>query len=135
METDTLKSTILRLAASDLEGHAVEARAAVEALVDALTRGRVRAARREGGVWRAVEWVKSGILLAFRVGEVCEFPGGLSSFFDKNTLPLRDTRGVEENIRIVPGGSSVRAGAFLGENVVIMPPAFVNIGAHVGRAQ
>ena len=133
METDTLKSTILRLAASDLEGDAVEARAAVKVLVDALSGGRVRAARREGGVWRAVEWVKSGILLAFRVGEVCEFPGGPSSFFDKNTLPLRDTRGVEENIRIVPGGSSVRAGAFLGENVIIMPPAFVNIGAHVGR--
>ncbi len=133
METDTLRSTILRLAASDLEGDAVEARAAVEGLLHALSRGRVRAARQEDGVWRAVEWVKSGILLAFRVGEVCEFTGGPSPFFDKDTLPLRDTRGVEENIRIVPGGSSVRAGAFLGEDVVIMPPAFVNIGAHVGR--
>jgi 2,3,4,5-tetrahydropyridine-2-carboxylate N-succinyltransferase len=48
-------------------------------------------------------------------------------------LPLRDTRGVEENIRLVPGGTSVRSGAFLGENVIIMPPAFVNVGAYVGQ--
>ena len=133
VETDGLKATVLRLAGSDPEEDAAEARATVKELLDALTRGDVRAARREDGAWRAVEGVKSGILLAFRAGEVREFQGGPSSYFDKDTLPLRDTRGVEENIRIVPGGSSVRAGAFLGENVIIMPPAFVNVGAHVGR--
>ena len=73
------------------------------------------------------------ILLAFRVGRTREFPASPASYYDKDTLPLRDTRGVEENIRIVPGGSSVRSGAFLGENVIIMPPAFVNVGAYVGR--
>jgi len=59
------------------------------------------------------------------------FGGSTIRFFDRDTLPLRDTRGVEEKVRIVPGGSSVRAGAYVGPGVVMMPPAFVNIGAYV----
>ena len=133
VDTEALKATIVRLAASDLGESTEEARIAVTRLLDALTRGEVRSARKEEGEWRAVEWVKTGILLAFRVGRTREFPASPASYYDKDTLPLRDTRGVEENIRIVPGGSSVRSGAFLGENVIIMPPAFVNIGAYVGR--
>jgi len=129
----TLKASIVRLAASDLSDGADEARAVVAHLLDALSRGEVRSARKEAGEWRAVEWVKTGILLAFRVGRTREFPASPSPFYDKDTLPPRNTRGVEQNIRIVPGGSSVRAGAFLGENVILMPPAFVNIGAYVGR--
>ncbi len=129
----TLEATIERLAGSDPGYDIEEARAAAKQLLEALTRGEVRSARKIDGEWRAVEWVKRGILLAFRVGKTREFPAGPSPFYDKDTLPLRDTRGVEENIRIVPGGSSVRSGAYLGENVIIMPPAFVNIGAYVGR--
>jgi len=132
-DTETLKATIVRLAGSGPDESVDEARAAVEQLLDALTRGEVRSAQKADGVWRAVEWVKTGILLTFRVGRTREFPADPSPFYDKDTLPLRDTHGVEENIRIVPGGSSVRSGAFLGENVIIMPPAFVNIGAYVGR--
>src|SRR5690606_26836999 len=60
-----------------------------------------------------------------------DFGGSTIRFFDRDTLPLRDTRGVEENVRIVPGGSSVRGGSFLGAGVILMPPAFVNIGAYV----
>ena len=101
--------------------------------MDALTRGAVRSARRVGDEWQAVEWVKTGILLAFRIGVVREFPAAPAPFFDKDTLPLRETRGVEENIRLVPGGTSVRSGAFLGKDVIIMPPAFVNVGAYVGQ--
>jgi 2,3,4,5-tetrahydropyridine-2-carboxylate N-succinyltransferase len=119
-----------------------DARSVVRTLLRALSEGVIRSAERTPAGWRAVEWVKSGILLAFRVGETRAyepfarganepFRGSTIEFFDRDTLPLRQTRGIEENVRIVPGGSSVRAGAFLGRNVVIMPPAFVNIGAYV----
>ncbi|MDX1567089.1 MAG: 2,3,4,5-tetrahydropyridine-2,6-dicarboxylate N-succinyltransferase [Longimicrobiales bacterium] len=107
-----------------------EARHTVARLMEALERGRIRAARPVEDGWEAVEWVKRGILLAFRVGRTRRFEG-YGTFFDRDTLPLRNTRGVEENIRIVPGGSSVRSGAYLAPGVVIMPPAYVNIGAYV----
>ena len=130
---EELEDQILRCSEAGQNTDPDEARAAVSALMDALTRGAVRAARRVDDEWQAVEWVKTGILLAFRIGQVREVSGEPAPFFDKDTLPLRDTRGVEENIRLVPGGTSVRAGAFLGRNVIIMPPAFVNVGAYVGQ--
>lgn len=108
-----------------------EARAVVAELLAALERGVVRAAEPGPEGWRAVPWVKRGILLAFRVGETTRIDAAPAPYFDRDTLPLRDTRGVEENIRIVPGGSAVRAGAYLGPRVVIMPPAYVNVGAYV----
>ena len=126
-----LEAQILRLSRDGQGTDPDEARTAVDALMDALTRGAVRSAQKANDEWHAVEWVKAGILLAFRIGRVREFPAAPAPFFDKDTLPLRDTPGVEENIRLVPGGTSVRAGAFLGRNVIIMPPAFVNVGAYV----
>jgi 2,3,4,5-tetrahydropyridine-2,6-dicarboxylate N-succinyltransferase len=128
-----LRSAIERLSAQDSVASEGDFRAAIRELLEALTTGRVRAAERGPDGWVAVGWVKRGILLAFRVGQNREVPGTPASFFDKDTLPLRPTRGLEENIRIVPGGSSVRAGAYLGESVIIMPPAYVNIGAYVGE--
>jgi 2,3,4,5-tetrahydropyridine-2-carboxylate N-succinyltransferase len=80
-----------------------------------------------------VEWVKQGILLAFRLGDNRRFANLGPEFFDKDTLPLRKTDGVDDNIRIVPGGTSVRGGTYLAPDVIIMPPAYVNIGAYVGR--
>lgn len=130
---EELKAQILRFSEDGPDTNPAAARDAVATLMDALTRGSVRSARRVGDDWQAVEWVKSGILLAFRLGKIREFSAVPAPFFDKDTLPLRDTRGVEENIRIVPGGTSVRAGAFLGRNVIIMPPAYVNVGAYVGE--
>jgi 2,3,4,5-tetrahydropyridine-2-carboxylate N-succinyltransferase len=130
---DGLETQIRRCSGDSPEGSPDEARAAVTTLMNALTRGAVRSARRVGDEWEAVEWVKVGILLAFRLGKVREFPATPASFFDKDTLPLRDTRGVEENIRLVPGGTSVRSGSFLGKNVIVMPPAYVNVGAYVGE--
>ena len=132
-DLEELEAQILGCSQEGRDTDPDEARPAVNALMDALTRGVVRAARRVGDEWQAVEWVKAGILLAFRIGRVREFSGAPAPYFDKDTLPLRDTRGVEENIRIVPGGTSVRSGAFLGKNVIIMPPAFVNVGAYVGQ--
>ena len=133
-DLEALEAQIIRCSQEGDDAAPDETRTAVTALMDALTRGAVRSARKADGEWQAVEWVKTGILLAFRIGRVREFSAAPASFFDKDTLLLRDTQGVEENIRLVPGGTSVRSGAFLGENVIIMPPAFVNVGAYVGRS-
>ena len=108
---------------------------AVTALLGALERGEVRAAERgDDGVWRAVAWVKQGILLGFRVGHVVDMSlGGKSSFrfFDKHLYPAQAIQ-QSQGVRIVPGGSTVRRGAFLAKGVVCMPPMYVNVGAWVG---
>lgn len=140
--TDALRGRIETLTAQGATPDRDEARAAVADLLDALGRGEVRAAEPGPDGWQAVPWVKSGILLAFRSGSTKEFVahtaaenpdfgGSTVRFFDRDTLPLRDTDGPAENVRIVPGGSTVRAGAYLAAGVVIMPPAYVNIGAYV----
>ncbi len=96
-----------------------------------LEKGSVRAAvRDEDGVWKAQPWVKEGILAAFRFGVLAEFASGALSFVDKDTIPPRKFR-VQDGIRIVPGGSSIRRGAYIAKGVVMMPPAFVNVGAYV----
>ncbi len=114
-------------------GGSDEARAAVARLIDALNDGSLRAAEFGPDGWEAVEWVKAGILLAFRLGRTVRFETGAQEFFDRDTLPLRPTDGVSENVRIVPGGSSVRGGVYLAPGVVIMPPAYINVGAYVGE--
>jgi 2,3,4,5-tetrahydropyridine-2-carboxylate N-succinyltransferase len=103
-------------------------------VLDALETGEVRSARRdEHGIWRAVHWVKRGILLAFRAGAVVDMspPGGILRFFDKRTIPPRLLT-VGHGVRVVPGGSSIRRGAYVAPGVVCMPPMFVNAGAWVG---
>lgn len=100
-----------------------------------LERGELRAARKnEAGDWEAVAWVKRAILLGFRIGRVVEMhtAGSVFHFFDKHTYPTRDFR-LEHSVRIVPGGSTVRRGAYLSPGVVCMPPMYVNVGAWVGR--
>lgn len=110
----------------------------VETLLDALERGEVRAAERDGdGRWHAVPWVKRGILLGFRVGRIVEMSIGghhgepRFAFFDKHTFPPQALT-LEHGARVVPGGTSVRRGAFLASGVVCMPPSYVNVGAWVG---
>jgi 2,3,4,5-tetrahydropyridine-2-carboxylate N-succinyltransferase len=96
-----------------------------------LEKGALRAATRDAdGIWKAERWVKEGILAAFRFGVLTEFASGSLSFVDKDTIPARRFK-VQDGIRIVPGGSSIRRGAYIGKGVVIMPPAYVNIGAFV----
>ncbi len=115
-----------------------DAEAVVDALLGALEHGVVRAAERDdAGTWSAVPWVKRGILLGFRVGRVVDMSLGghhgepRLGFFDKHTYPPQAMR-VEGGVRIVPGGSSVRRGAYLAPGVVCMPPMYVNVGAWVG---
>jgi 2,3,4,5-tetrahydropyridine-2-carboxylate N-succinyltransferase len=108
-----------------------EALPAVNELLNQLEAGCVRAAERAGdGSWHAVPWVKRGILLGFRVGKLVESEGRALSFVDKDTYPIRRWS-VEDNVRVVPGGSSVRRGAYVAPTVVCMPPMYINVGAYV----
>jgi 2,3,4,5-tetrahydropyridine-2-carboxylate N-succinyltransferase len=106
----------------------------VNALLDALEHGELRAARRAGdGSWHAVPWVKRGILLGFRAGRLVEMAaGGGFSFVDKHLYPTRAFHPAQ-GVRVVPGGSTVRRGAHLSSGVVCMPPMYVNVGAWVGK--
>jgi 2,3,4,5-tetrahydropyridine-2,6-dicarboxylate N-succinyltransferase len=98
---------------------------------DALTRGEIRAAERINGEWRVNAWVKQGILLGFRLGQLAKMSSGeCLSFVDKDTFPARKFS-VEDGIRVVPGGSSVRVGAYVSPSVICMPPMFINTGAYV----
>ncbi|MEZ2348791.1 2,3,4,5-tetrahydropyridine-2,6-dicarboxylate N-succinyltransferase [Terriglobus sp. RCC_193] len=100
-------------------------------LRDALEAGTLRSAEPDATSpigWKVNAWVKRGILLGFRLGNLIEMAAG--SFVDKHTYPAR-TFTAEQGIRVVPGGSSVRAGAYLAKSVVMMPPAYVNVGAYV----
>jgi 2,3,4,5-tetrahydropyridine-2-carboxylate N-succinyltransferase len=109
-----------------------EARRVFNDFRDALGKGEVRAAEPDGkGGWRVNAWVKQGILLGFRLGEMAEMggPKGLS-FVDKDTFPARRFR-VSDGVRVVPGGSSVRIGAYVAKSVVCMPPMYINVGAYV----
>jgi 2,3,4,5-tetrahydropyridine-2-carboxylate N-succinyltransferase len=117
---------------------------------DALNRGEVRAAEPDPAAetgWRVNGWVKKGILLGFRMGSIVDMSSGSfdgvsatraaagaaqQRFIDKSTYPLRAT-GIADGVRIVPGGSSIRDGSFIGRGVVCMPPMFVNVGAYVGE--
>jgi 2,3,4,5-tetrahydropyridine-2-carboxylate N-succinyltransferase len=102
-------------------------------LLEALESGAVRAAEPAGdGAWRVNAWVKEGILVGFRAGRVVDQSVHDSwRFYDKHTLPLRRLE-LADGVRVVPGGTSVRRGAHLGTNVILMPPAYVNVGAWVG---
>jgi 2,3,4,5-tetrahydropyridine-2-carboxylate N-succinyltransferase len=115
-----------------------DAEGVVNTLLDALEKGTVRAAERnENGTWSAVPWVKRGILLGFRVGRLVDMSIGghhgepRFAFFDKHSYPPRGLT-LADGVRIVPGGSSVRRGAYLAPGVVCMPPMYVNVGAWVG---
>lgn len=109
-----------------------EAREAFAELRERLNRGEVRAAEERDGTWSANPWVKKGILLGFRIGEVRRYEGAGQGFLDKDTLPLRRLD-PDDGVRVVPGGSAIRDGAYLGPGVVCMPPMYVNIGAYVGE--
>jgi 2,3,4,5-tetrahydropyridine-2-carboxylate N-succinyltransferase len=100
---------------------------------DALDRGRVRAAEPDAASatgWRVNAWVKKGILLGFRMGGIVDLSVGDLTFRDKHTYPLKHFD-AQAGIRIVPGGSSVRSGAYLAKGVTCMPPMYINAGAYV----
>jgi 2,3,4,5-tetrahydropyridine-2-carboxylate N-succinyltransferase len=110
-----------------------EDRAVFEEFKSALRRGEIRSAEKNAdGNWRANAWVKQGILLGFKMGKMVEMSRETETFrfFDKETFPLRPTS-LSDKIRIVPGGSTIRDGSYVSQNVVLMPPCYVNVGAFV----
>src|SRR5579863_6863069 len=125
----SLQSSIERLASLGEVEHDPEARKIFLEFRDQLTQGKLRAAQKVGEKWQVNAWVKQGILLGFRLGALTEMPAGLS-FVDKDTFPARQFT-VADRVRVVPGGSSVRLGAYVAPSVICMPPMFINVGAYV----
>jgi 2,3,4,5-tetrahydropyridine-2-carboxylate N-succinyltransferase len=108
-----------------------EGMATIAEFREGLSKGRYRAAERNGSGWRTNIWVKRGILLAFKTGVVeGKSSAGGTHFFDKDTLPVKSLV-LDDRVRVVPGGSSIRDGAYVAPGVVCMPPMFINIGAYV----
>ena len=98
-----------------------------------LERGKVRSASPDPDAptgWRVNVWVKQGILLGFRLGTLQDFPSAALSFVDKSTYPARQFTSAD-GVRVVPGGSAIRAGAYVARGVVCMPPMYINAGAYV----
>jgi 2,3,4,5-tetrahydropyridine-2-carboxylate N-succinyltransferase len=95
--------------------------------LDHLEKGTLRSATKVNGIWVANKEVKEAILACFKAGELASFDGG---FVDKHNLPPRFFK-PEDKIRMVPGGSSVRRGAYVASGVIIMPPSYINVGAYV----
>jgi 2,3,4,5-tetrahydropyridine-2-carboxylate N-succinyltransferase len=135
---DALARSIDELFASPPPRYGPEHRALFARFKDALNRGAARAAEPDPASptgWRANPWVKRGILLGFRMGEIADMsvgaPGGPRlPFFDKDTYPPR-ALGPGDGVRVVPGGSTIRDGCYLGRGVTCMPPMYVNVGAWV----
>ncbi|HNX03648.1 MAG TPA: 2,3,4,5-tetrahydropyridine-2,6-dicarboxylate N-succinyltransferase [Candidatus Cloacimonas sp.] len=97
----------------------------------ALNIGKIRSCEKENGIWKVNEWVKMGILIGFRMGELTTYQWGVDKlFYDKDTLPEKQFS-LDDKIRIVPGGSSARNGCYISSGVTIMPPAYINIGAYI----
>ncbi len=127
-----LKEKILEYTNDFSAASHLEMQKLIRSFVDGLNNGSIRAAEPDGnGRWIVNPWVKQGILLLFKYGKLEDVSaGGDFKFFDKHTLPLRPMR-LEDGIRVVPGGSSVRTGSYVAKGVICMPPMYINIGAYV----
>ncbi|MFN2576742.1 MAG: 2,3,4,5-tetrahydropyridine-2,6-dicarboxylate N-succinyltransferase [Pyrinomonadaceae bacterium] len=128
-----MQTQIEELASRDPQNYSDQDFAIFNDFKAALNRGQIRAAERDaGGTWRTNAWVKRGILLGFRMGSIVEMtpPGAPLQFLDKDTYPIHSFAPADR-VRIVPGGSSIRDGAYVAPGVVCMPPMFVNAGAYV----
>jgi len=148
MSRDLLIAEIEKLYSAD--GKNPESESFVERFLELLDIGEIRAAEPDpsphetitGQVytsgWKVNEWVKKGILLAFRIGKLTKMGNGWEAapdfasqqFYDKHTLPIKNIS-IENQIRVVPGGTAIRRGAFISPGIVIMPPSYVNVGAFV----
>jgi 2,3,4,5-tetrahydropyridine-2-carboxylate N-succinyltransferase len=128
-----LREQIEQLAARTSGEYSQEDFALFDEFKALLNCGEIRAAERNAdGRWQTNAWVKRGILLGFRMGSIIEMtpPAASLQFLDKDTYPVRKFS-TGDRVRIVPGGSSIRDGAYIAPGVVCMPPMFVNVGAYV----
>ena len=130
-----LANTISALFEQGSSASKEQAREAFLRLRDELSAGRVRAAEPDAASpagWRVNVWVKQGILLGIRFGDLVDvgIGKGRLPFFEKDTMPLKSLD-VANDVRLVPGGSSIRDGAYLGKGIICLPPMFINVGAYV----
>ena len=126
-----IESDIRRMFSQGPDAQPGASREAFEGLLRGLEDGVIRAAERgKDGRWHANEWVKRGILLGFRLGVLVNYSSAPFSFFDKDTYPTRAFTAADR-VRVVPGGSTVRRGAYVAQGVVCMPPMYINVGAYV----
>ncbi len=96
-----------------------------------LNTGQIRAAEKAGDDWKVNSWVKRGILLGFKLGQLCNLSiNEQFRFFDKHTYPLKNLT-LQDQVRVVPGGTAIRDGSYVAKGVVVMPPAYINVGAYV----
>ncbi|HVB88312.1 MAG TPA: 2,3,4,5-tetrahydropyridine-2,6-dicarboxylate N-succinyltransferase [Candidatus Dormibacteraeota bacterium] len=132
-----LRAEIERLFDENPEHYAESDHELFQRFKNALNSGEIRAAEPDAASktgWRVNAWVKKGILLGFRIGRIVEMcsEGAQQDFFDKSTYPLKNFS-IDSGVRIVPGGSSIRDGCFVGHAVTCMPPMYINVGAYVGE--
>jgi 2,3,4,5-tetrahydropyridine-2-carboxylate N-succinyltransferase len=130
-----LISSIEKLFEEKPETYTEEQKQLFLAFRDQLNKGQVRSAEPDAeqiSGWRVNSWVKKGILLGFRMGGLVEMAGlsNVPQFFDKSTYPLR-RMALEDGVRVVPGGSSIRDGCYVARSVTCMPPMYINVGAYV----
>src|SRR4051794_24363482 len=134
MDTAQLQNEIDHFFAAGVSAAADPAAfSAFEQFRSSLERGEIRSASPDPGAptgWKVNVWVKQGILLGFRLGVLQDFPAPGLSFVDKSTYPARRLT-PNDGVRVVPGGSSIRAGAYVARGVVCMPPMYINAGAYV----
>ncbi len=132
MQMDDFEKRITDLFANPPEGgYGEDDFRTFEAFKEALNEGKLRAAFCENRVWRVNTWVKQGILVGFRMGRLKDYSiDERFRFFDKSTFPLKRL-GLDDAVRVVPGGSSIRDGAHVGRGVTCMPPMYINVGAYV----
>ena len=131
-----LQAEIERLFAENPGQYTDENRRTFQQFKDELNAGRIRAAEPDASTrtgWRVNAWVKQGVLLGFRMGEIVDqsTPGNRQQFFDKATYPLKKLE-LGSGIRVVPGGSSIRDTSYVGRGVMCIPPMFINVAAYVG---
>jgi len=113
-----------------LNNNSEEALALFYKVRDLLESGELRVAQIRHSNWSINSWVKQVILWGFRYGKIREYQGSPLSYYDKDTYPAQTFR-ADQNIRLVPGGSSVRSGAYVADGTVIMPPSYINVGAYI----
>ncbi|MBR6876270.1 MAG: 2,3,4,5-tetrahydropyridine-2,6-dicarboxylate N-succinyltransferase [Bacteroidales bacterium] len=105
-------------------------RARFEEVIAALEAGQLRVAEKVNGAWKVNREVKEVILAGFKLGVIKDMSHGDFPFFDKDTYPVKAFK-PEDGVRIVPGGTSIRRGAYVAPGTIVMPPSYINVGAYV----
>ena len=101
-----------------------------EEVIAGLEAGQLRVAEKVDGAWQVNKWVKEVILAGFKLGQIADMSQGQFPFFDKDTYPVRKFAAAD-GVRIVPGGTSIRRGAYVAPGAIVMPPSYINVGAFV----